>query len=459
MLNLKFPGGRIRSSLRDSLHEEGLSDWTELGRHNRRVKTLNLIGGAVIIVVDGMWTLHYISSGALFSAANVVLSACSGFAMIWLALRNRLRAASIVMAHGLLFTILISCLTEFPNPNIPRSLHLNLLPVVAATYLVFHRDGFYLRVVLPVAGLALFLAYALGLVPDIPSMAQTSSGGWARFVANHLTSTIATCVVVVLMQANVNARRAMEGDIRRAIAKGEFYLHYQPQVDSSGRMVGVEALLRWQHPTRGNVPPNAFVSIAEETGLIVPIGEWVLRAACAQLRAWATDPDKAFLTIAVNVSASQFRQPDFVEQVTAILAISGAPAGALKLELTESALVDDLDTVNRKMRALTQIGVSWSLDDFGTGYSSLSSLKHLPFQQVKIDRSFVQDLPDQRSSAIVDTILRLGESLGLDVIAEGVETEEQHAVLRAAGCAFFQGYLFGRPMPVDALVDSRAAAA
>jgi EAL domain-containing protein (putative c-di-GMP-specific phosphodiesterase class I) len=459
MLKSKFPVGLIRSSLRDVLNEEGLADWTALGRHNRRVKNLNLFGGIVTIVVSGMWIVAYIVRGDALATANVLLSVAAGFAMIWLAVRNRLRAGSIIMAHGLLFTIVISCLAETAAPGVPRSMHMNLLPVVAATYLVFHRDGPYLRAVLPIAGLLLFLAFALDLIPAIPSMARLSGAGWAGLLANHVTSTVGTSIVVVLMQANVNARRAMEGYIRRAIAKGEFHLHYQPQVDALGRMIGVEALLRWRDPTHGNIPPNAFIPIAEETGLIIPIGEWVLRAACAQLREWASIPDKASLTIAVNVSASQFRQPDFVEQVKAIVAISGAPPSALKLELTESALVDDLDTVTRKMRALTQIGISWSLDDFGTGYSSLSSLKHLPFDQVKIDRSFVQDLPDTRSRAIIDTILRLGDSLGLTVIAEGVETEAQHDALRAAGCSCFQGYLFGRPVPIAELMEEAAPVA
>jgi EAL domain-containing protein (putative c-di-GMP-specific phosphodiesterase class I) len=448
----------MRSSLRDVLNEGGLADWTALGRHNRRVKNLNIFGGIVTVFVAGVWGVAYIARGDVLATVNVLLAVLAGFAMIWLAMRNRLRAASIIMAHSLLFTVLISCLAETAELGVPRSLHMNLLPVVAATYLVFHSDGPYLRAFLPITGLLLFLAFALGLIPAVPLLALHSGAGWIGLLANYLTCTVATCIVVVLMQANVNARRAMEGDIRRAIAKGEFYLHYQPQVDALGRMIGVEALLRWRDPARGNIPPNAFIPIAEETGLIIPIGEWVLRAACAQLREWASIPDKASLTIAVNVSASQFRQPDFVEQVKAILAISGAPPSALKLELTESALVDNLNTVTHKMRALRQIGISWSLDDFGTGYSSLSSLKHLPFDQVKIDRSFIQDLPDRRSRAIIDTILRLGDSLGLTVIAEGVETEAQHDALRAAGCSCFQGYLFGRPVPIAALMEHPASA-
>nr|WP_299507060.1 EAL domain-containing protein [uncultured Rhizobium sp.] len=208
------------------------------------------------------------------------------------------------------------------------------------------------------------------------------------------------------------------------------------------------------------VPPNAFISLAEETGLIIPIGEWVLRTAAAQLQAWAASPETAHLTIAVNVSAPQFRQPDFVEQVRSIIALSGARPQALKLELTESALADDMQTVLGKMRALKTFGISWSLDDFGTGYSSLSLLKSLPFEQVKIDQSFVRGLlDDPRDMAIVETILTLSESLHLAVIAEGVETEAQRAALEIAGCTSFQGYLFGRPMPVRELLPSLAEAA
>ncbi len=456
----KISFGVIRSSLRDVLSEEGLAGWTALGRHNRRVKSLNLLGGLVTIVLGSAWGFVYFSRGEALLAANSLLAVIAGVAMMWLAMRNRLRAGSIIMTHGLLCAVILSALGEVTQPGVPHSLHLNLLPVIAATYLVFNRDGLYLRVILPVAGILIFLAFALDLLPSLRDPVSESGGGWIGVWSNHITGTIATSLVVVLMQANVNARRAMEGDIRRAIAKGEFQLHYQPQVDAARRTIGVEALLRWQHPTRGNIPPNAFIPLAEETGLIVPIGEWVLRAACSQLREWASVPPMAGLSIAVNVSASQFRQPDFVEQVKAIVAISGAPATALKLELTESALVDDPETVTRKMAALTQLGIGWSLDDFGTGYSSLSSLKNLPFEQVKIDRSFVQDLPgDSRSLAIADTILRLGDSLGLTVIAEGVETEAQLAALRGVGCTCFQGYLFGRPMPVAALVSTTAVAA
>ena len=215
-------------------------------------------------------------------------------------------------------------------------------------------------------------------------------------------------------------------------------------------MTGAEALVRWQHPRRGLVPPAEFIPLAEETGLILPLGDWVLETACAQLVAWATRPEMAHLTLAVNVSARQFRHPDFVEQVLAVLDHSGANPQKLKLELTESLLLDDVEDIIAKMTALKAHGVGFSLDDFGTGYSSLSYLKRLPLDQLKIDQSFVRDvLTDPDDAAIARTIVALAQSLGLDVIAEGVETEEQRDFLERNGCHAYQGYLFSRPLPLE----------
>ncbi|MFC5301429.1 EAL domain-containing protein [Azospira restricta] len=250
------------------------------------------------------------------------------------------------------------------------------------------------------------------------------------------------------MQAVVTARSELEDDLREALKAQQFVLHYQPQVDGEGRITGAEALLRWQHPQRGLVPPAEFIPLAEETGLILPIGDWVLRTACARLAQWRARPDTAALTLAVNVSARQFRHPGFVYQVVSALGASGADPHRLKLELTESLLLDDIEGTVVKMTALKAAGVSFSLDDFGTGYSSLSYLKRLPLDQLKIDRSFVRDvLTDPNDAAIARTIVALGQSLGLTVIAEGVETEEQRAFLAAHNCHAYQGYLFGRPEP------------
>jgi diguanylate cyclase (GGDEF)-like protein/PAS domain S-box-containing protein len=254
------------------------------------------------------------------------------------------------------------------------------------------------------------------------------------------------------MQAAVTARIALEADLRRGLREGQFVLHYQAQVDGEGRLTGAEALVRWQHPRRGLVWPAEFIPLAEETGLIQPLGEWVLETACAQLAAWRARPDTAHLTLAINVSAREFRHPEFVARVLAVVDRAGADPQKLMLELTESSLLDDMEGSIAKMTALKARVQGFSLDDFGTGYSSFSYLKHLPLDQLKIDQSFVRNvLTDPSDAAIARAIMALGQSLGLAVIAEGVETEEQRDFLARQGCHAFQGYLFGRPGPVEAL--------
>ena len=252
------------------------------------------------------------------------------------------------------------------------------------------------------------------------------------------------------MQAEVTARATLDNDLREALRDGQFRLHYQPQVDDSGHWSGAEVLVRWQHPQRGMVPPFEFIPQAELSGLILPLGDWVLETACAQLMQWEISPELSHLTVAVNVSARQFRQADFVSRVLAIVARTGADPRKLKLELTESLLLENVEDIIAKMSALKAHGIGFSLDDFGTGYSSLSYLKRLPLDQLKIDQSFVRDvLIDHNDAAIARMIVALARSMGLNVIAEGVETEEQRKFLAVNGCKSYQGYLFGRPMPVD----------
>ena len=254
------------------------------------------------------------------------------------------------------------------------------------------------------------------------------------------------------MQVAVTARAELEADLRQGLQDGQFVLYYQAQVNAQGQLTGAEVLARWQHPKLGMVPPVQFIRLAEDTGLILPLGHWVLETACAQLAEWAERPETQQLTLSVNVSVRQFHQPGFVQEVLDAIRSSGAPPKRLKLELTESLLVDDVDDIIAKMSALKAEGVGFSLDDFGTGYSSLSYLKRLPLDQLKIDQSFVRDaLTDPNDAAIVKTIVALGQSLGLTVIAEGVETQAQRDFLWQNGCYAYQGYFFGRPGPVDAL--------
>lgn len=254
------------------------------------------------------------------------------------------------------------------------------------------------------------------------------------------------------MQTSVIARAELEAGLREALVDKQFRLYYQAQVDFNGRIVGAEALLRWQHPQRGLVFPNEFIPLAEETRLIVPMGQWVLETACAQLKQWATRSETAHLTVAVNVSSHQFHQPRFVDEVLAVLHETGANPKLLKLELTESLLISNVDEVVEKIASLKNAGVCFSLDDFGTGYSSLAYLKRLPLDQLKIDQSFVQDaLVDPNNASIAKTVIALAQNLGLDVIAEGVETEEQRQFLANAGCHAYQGYLFSQPISIGEL--------
>lgn len=254
------------------------------------------------------------------------------------------------------------------------------------------------------------------------------------------------------MQALVARRTALELDLRNCVQRQELVLFYQPVVDQRAWVVGVEALVRWRHPVRGLISPADFIPVAEQTGLILQIGEWVLGVACAQLACWASQADTESLTIAVNVSARQFRHPEFVPRVLTMLDKSRANPRRLRLELTESLLLGDTQEAIVKMTALRAAGVEFSLDDFGTGYSSLSYLKLLPLQQLKIDQSFVRDvLADPSDAAIARTVLALGASLGFGVVAEGVETAGQREFLLQSGCTLFQGYLFGRPVPIDQL--------
>lgn len=253
-----------------------------------------------------------------------------------------------------------------------------------------------------------------------------------------------------VMQLKVNAKALLESDLREGIAGNQLVLHYQVQVVEGGRLTGAEVLVRWQHPVRGLVYPMDFIPLAEETKLIIPLGHWVLEAACAQLAIWAKSAETAHLILAVNVSARQFQLPDFVQQVLGILDRSGANPNRLKLEITESMLLNDMDVVIAKMAELKAQGIGFSLDDFGTGYSSLSYLKRMPLDQLKIDRSFINEIcTSANDAAIAEAIIGMGQALGLTVIAEGVETEAQSALLLRLGCTQCQGYYFGRPVPID----------
>ena len=251
------------------------------------------------------------------------------------------------------------------------------------------------------------------------------------------------------METSVQEREALDKELRHALAEQQFALYYQPQVGPEGELIGAEALVRWEHPERGVILPSEFIPAAEESGFILPLGLWILETACKQLAEWDMRPMSDDFKLAVNVSASQFRQAEFVQQVVSSLRRTGANPNRLTLELTESVLLHNVEDVIEKMAALKKAGVNFALDDFGTGYSSLYYLKRLPLDQLKIDRSFVRDvLTDADDAAIAKTIVALAQTLGLEVIAEGIETSEQRLFLASTGCHYHQGFLFSRPLPV-----------
>jgi len=433
-----------------------------LGKHSLRVRRALLAGSIALLLISLVWGSYFAwRHSPLLLAANGLMAA-TGWRCLQLTRRGDTRPAALLLV-GMMFVVLcLMCVfLDIPSPRAPRVTHHYLLVLGTASLFLFKHERPWLRHGAPLLCFGAFFAFgstqwgiasAHALGDDL-----RVAGSWA----NSAMAMAVTYALLYVMLSEVAEHKAMAADLRKGLADKQFELHYQPQVDTEGRVRGAEALLRWTHPVQGPVAPTEFIPVAEQTGLILPLGHWVLGRACAQLVAWSAHPATEGLTISVNVSAQQFRQPDFVPQLLSILQRSGARPGLLKLELTESMLVNDLEDIVAKMRVLKSHSVGLSLDDFGTGYSSLSYLKQLPLDELKVDKSFVQDvLENPQDAAIARTVAALGLTMGLDVIAEGVETPGQRAFLAEIGCRGFQGYLFSKPLPAAAFeryVVERAA--
>ena len=429
-------------------------------RQNRRALQLLLATGIIMLALGLGWGLFFFARGARLVAISELCLVALGIAVIVTARLHHVRMSAWMAFVGLfLFVCMFSAMLDVQTADIPRSTHLFLLVLAACAHYVFRGEAPWLRYGFVGLLLAAFVVFA-AMPESVPAdYAIEDSVRRVGIWVNLATVVASLLLVLYLQESDSAAHRALHRSLRDALSSRRFVLFYQPQIDAAGRIVGAEALLRWRDPKRGLVLPHVFIRAAEETGFILPLGQWVLSSACQQLRAWSQRAAMRHLHVSVNVSALQLRQPDFVPQVLEILQRSGADGRLLTLELTESVLLDDMEDAVVKMRALHAAGVRLSLDDFGTGYSSLSYLRQMPLSELKIDRAFVAEVArDRQAASITRNLLQFGHDLGIDVIAEGIEQQEQYEFLRAQGCELFQGHLFGEPMEVEAFEGLAASA-
>jgi len=423
----------------------------DLGQVQRRRERRMLLLGAFCTLSMGLfWGTFFVVQGNWILVSLDLILICGGLGVGVLTFRNLIHAAGVVLFSTLFVVLcLIAILFDVPTPQAPRTTHLYLLPLSVAALMAFRTSGVWLRhgivVMCLIAFVVLSVTYGVPMLDYALPEEVRATGAWVQSCA----ALAMLYAMLALMQNDAIGRSALENDLRQAIAQGQLHLHFQPQLDAQTQVIGAEALLRWVHPQRGQVMPGEFIDLAEQTGLILPIGHWVLDAACEQLRRWSMQTGMEHLRLAVNISQLQFRQENFVAQVQGLIDRHQVDPRLLELELTESMLVEDLPGIIVKMTTLRARGVTFSLDDFGTGFSSLNNLKRLPLNNLKIDQSFVRDvLTDHSDASIARTIIALGHDLGLSVIAEGVETQQQRQFLLDCGCQYFQGYLYSRAVPM-----------
>lgn len=428
------------------------SDTVQHARQHRRSLQILQATGGLMLLFGLAWAAFFASRGDhQMLVVELVLAGLGALVIVTTRLQQPRLGAWIAFAGLLGFICLFSAVFDVQTAQIPRTTHLFLLVLAAAAHHVFRNEPALLRYGWVLLFLLAFIFFAA--LPDALHSQHAITprvrriGIWVNLV------TVATSLMVILhlQESDVAAHSTLHHELRDALSKRHFELFFQPQVNAQGRIIGAEALLRWRDPRRGLVAPGEFIQAAEETGFILPLGQWVIDAACEQLRRWQQYPQLSQLTLSINVSPMQLQQPDFVQHVLTALQRTGVRSQLLTLELTESMLLDDMDAVIAKMGALQAAGVRLSLDDFGTGYSALSYLRTMPLSELKIDRVFVAEIiRNAQARSITRNLLALGHDLGIDVIAEGIELPGQQTVLLEQGCRYFQGYLFGQPMPAAA---------
>ena len=411
-----------------------------------------IYGSLLSLALSFLWLAAFLLA-ANWSAALAVVSLVVAAIPCWLIAHNGRFSLGIMLAQIVcgIFLFCFSLVFDVPSEAYPRTTHLYFLVIAIVGFINYRREPSRLQ--LPLIGLCLVAFIALSArhlaVPFAMPMSDDIRVVGTWFNAGCAIGMLCGCIVAMHLDFSRDAERAKE--LQKAVWKQQFHLVYQPQVDTRGRALGAEVLLRWTHPKRGEVPPSEFIPVAERAGLMPQLGGWVIAEACRTLATWRDDAIRQNLTLSVNVAADQFIQPDFYDALLQAVDKSGISPAMLKLELTETVFVHDVDAIVAKLRLLRSAGFAISLDDFGTGYSSLSYLRQLPLNQIKVDRSFVRSVAEsRRAAALAKTIVQIGHDLGLDVLAEGIETEEQHAIMLAYGCTGFQGFHFGRPMSLPA---------
>ena len=428
---------------------QGGTDASFEGSHSRRLVFAYKAGSLVAIAMGLGWGVAFLSMQWWLLAGAEVLLVLVG-AVSWLLIHRGYLSVALIISElaFLAFTVFFCLVYDVPSDAVPRVSHLYLLVLAMLGYINYLRTRSKLQLCIIAMCLVAFVSYAsfelsFPFAQPIPDAFRAGSA-WI----NVLLSTAMLCGCTYAMQLEFARTSSMARELQAALWNRELSLHYQPLVNRDGQTLGAEALMRWQSPRRGAVSPADFIPHAEQAGLMPEIGAWVLGEACRTLALWAQSPATRHLTLAVNVSASQFLDNGFEDAVLKVIAAHDIDPHKLTLELTESVMVVDMDVVVAKMHVLRAVGVGIALDDFGTGYSALGYLRQLPLNQLKMDRSFVQDmLENERSASLARSILRLGKDMGIIVLAEGVETQEQFSFLLDNGCAEFQGYLFGRPVP------------
>lgn len=418
----------------------------------RRERRMRMLASLVLLLVGSFWGVFFTQRGEWGIVLMDLLMILCGLGVFSLTLRNRVRLANLLLFGVIILVIIGTTLLMDPHTaTAPRATHLYLLPIAVAALMAFRDERLWLRYGVAVFCLGLFTVLASS--PWSPTSAYhlpdevRVTGSWLQSIAAMLM----LFALLHILQSDTAERSMLDHDLDVALREQQFVLHYQPQLNRAGKVIGAEVLIRWQHPQRGLMAPGEFIDHAENTGMIIPIGQWVLEQAIRQLCCWRDDPLYADIGLAVNISQKQFRQSSFVADMLRLIDEHTIDARRLDLELTETLIVQDIDDLLRKMNALVERGVRFSLDDFGTGFSSLSHLKRLPLNTLKIDRSFVCDLlTDSSSQTIVRSVIALAQSMGMNVIAEGVETQAQQEFLLNNGCMQFQGYLFSKPLPLQA---------